>query len=118
MKNREIVEKILSYHPHIPNYHGCDSWKAGDPEAECTGIVTALVPTVNVIRKARALGANLLIVHEPTFTPPRTAQAGLKIFPTGSMRRSGSFWRSPGSLYGGTTTICTFISRTASSPAF
>ena len=67
MKNREIIEKILTYHPHLPGYQGCDDWKSGDPEAECTGIVTALVPTVNVIRKTAELGANLLIVHEPAF---------------------------------------------------
>lgn len=67
MKNREVIEKILAYHPDLPNYQGCDTWKCGEPEAECTGIVVALVPTVNVIRKAIALNANLIIVHEPTF---------------------------------------------------
>lgn len=67
MKNREVIEKILAYHPQLPGYQGCDEWKCGDPEAECTGIVTALVPTVNVIKRAAQLGANLLIVHEPTF---------------------------------------------------
>lgn len=67
MKNREVIERILAYHPQLPGYQGCDEWKCGDPEAECTGIVTALVPTVNVIRRAAELGANLLIVHEPTF---------------------------------------------------
>lgn len=67
MKNKEVIEKILAYHPQLPGYQGCDEWKTGDPEAECTGIVTALVPTVNVIRKTIALGANLLIVHEPLF---------------------------------------------------
>lgn len=67
MKNREVIERILAYHPRLPGYQGCDEWKCGDPEAECTGIVTALVPTVNVIRRAAELGANLLIVHEPTF---------------------------------------------------
>lgn len=54
MKNREVIEKILAYHPQLPGYQGCDEWKTGDPEAECTGIVTALVPTVNVIRKTIA----------------------------------------------------------------
>lgn len=67
MKNREVIEKILAYHPQLPDYHGCDDWKCGDPEAECTGIVTALVPTVNVIRRAIELNANLIIVHEPIF---------------------------------------------------
>lgn len=67
MKHREVIEKILAYHPHIPDYKGCDDYKCGDPEAECRGIVTALVPTVDVIKKTAELGANLLIVHEPTF---------------------------------------------------
>lgn len=67
MKHREVIEKILAYHPHIPDYKGCDDYKCGNPEDECTGIVTALVPTVDVIRKTAELGANLLIIHEPTF---------------------------------------------------
>lgn len=67
MKHREIIEKILAYHPHIPDYQGCDDYKCGSPEDECTGIVTALVPTVEVIRRTAELGANLLIIHEPTF---------------------------------------------------
>ena len=67
MKNRDVVEKILAYHPVLPGYQGCDEWKCGDPEAECTGIVTALVPTMDIIRKTAELGANLLIVHEPIF---------------------------------------------------
>ena len=67
MKNRDVVEKILAYHPVLPGYQGCDEWKCGDPEAECTGIVTALVPTMDIIRKTAGLGANLLIVHEPIF---------------------------------------------------
>ncbi|MDD6679111.1 MAG: Nif3-like dinuclear metal center hexameric protein [Firmicutes bacterium] len=67
MTNREVIEKILAYHPDLPNYHGCDDWKCGNPDEECTGIVTALVPTVNVIKKASELGANLIVVHEPTF---------------------------------------------------
>ena len=59
MTNREVVEKILAYHPQFPaEYAGCDDWKCGDPDAECTGIVTALAPTVNVIRKAIELGAS------------------------------------------------------------
>lgn len=67
MKNAEVVKRILAYHPDLPGYQGCDEWKTGDPEAECTGIVSALVPTVNVIKKAIELGANLIIVHEPLF---------------------------------------------------
>ena len=67
MKKSEVIEKILAYHPHLPGYHGCDDWKAGDTDSECTGVVTALSPTVNVIKKTAELGANLIIAHEPTF---------------------------------------------------
>ena len=67
MKKYEVINKILAYHPQLPNYNGCDDWKAGDKDSECTGVVTALSPTVNVIKKTAELGANLLVVHEPTF---------------------------------------------------
>ncbi|MBO4359237.1 MAG: Nif3-like dinuclear metal center hexameric protein [Erysipelotrichaceae bacterium] len=36
----------------------------GDPEVECTGIVTTIYASVDVIRKAHELGANLIIAHE------------------------------------------------------
>ncbi len=67
MKIREVVEKILDCHPHLEGYKGCDDYKCGDPEQECTGVVTALTPNISVIRKAIELGANLIVVHEPTF---------------------------------------------------
>lgn len=68
MKIKEVINKILNYHPKFPDdYDGCDNYKCGNPEDECTGIVIALTPTINVIRKAIELNANLIIVHEPTF---------------------------------------------------
>ena len=67
MKIREVIDKILDYHPHLEGYKGCDDYKCGDPNQECTGIVTALAPNVSVIKKAIELGANLIVVHEPTF---------------------------------------------------
>ena len=28
MTNREVVDRILAYHPKFPeDYHGCDDWK-------------------------------------------------------------------------------------------
>ena len=52
MKIREIVDRILDYHPHLEGYKGCDDYKCGDPDIECTGVVTALTPNITVIRKA------------------------------------------------------------------
>ena len=36
----------------------------GDPDVECTGIVTTIYASVDVIKKAHELGANLIIAHE------------------------------------------------------
>ena len=67
MKNKDIIEKILKYHPTLIKYQGCDDYKCGDPEAECTGVAVALVPTADVIRRSAEAGCNLLVVHEPIF---------------------------------------------------
>lgn len=117
MKNREVVERILAYHPNLPNYDGCDNWKCGDPEAECTGIVTALVPTVNVIRETARLGANLLIVHEPTFYTSQDGPGWFEDFPTRSMKRRKSCWMRPELPFGETMTICIATTPTAFLPA-
>lgn len=39
----------------------------GATDAECTGIVTCIWPTADIIRRARELGANLIISHEALF---------------------------------------------------
>ena len=67
MKKSEIVERILRYHPMVENPDSCDGYKSGFENEECTGIVTALVPTAEVIEKAIALNANFLLVHEPVY---------------------------------------------------
>lgn len=66
MTIQEILDRVSEYHPDLgKDYHGCDEVKFGDCSQECTGIVSALVPTVDVIRRAVELKANLLYVHEP-----------------------------------------------------
>lgn len=67
MKIREITDAVAAYHPQIDESESCDGFKCGNPEDECTGVVSALVPTVEVIRKTAALGCNLLFIHEPIF---------------------------------------------------
>lgn len=39
----------------------------GSVDQECTGIVTCIWPTADVIRRARELGANLIVSHEAIF---------------------------------------------------
>ena len=66
MTIQEILDRVSEYHHDLgEDYHGCDEVKFGDCSQECTGIVSALVPTVDVIRRTIELKANLLYVHEP-----------------------------------------------------
>lgn len=68
MTIQEVIDRILEYHPQFPDdYNGCDNFKCGNPSIECTGIVTAIAPTIEVIREAIRLNSNLIVVHEPTF---------------------------------------------------
>jgi putative NIF3 family GTP cyclohydrolase 1 type 2 len=64
---REVIEKIEAYHPHLEGYDGCDGVKSGNPDVECTGVVAAIVPTMEVIEKCIELGCNFLYVHEPSY---------------------------------------------------
>ena len=60
---------------------------------------------------------NTNIDTNPSSTPPLTRQAGLRISPTRSTRKSGSCWTTTASPSGGTTTTCTSTTPTASLPA-
>lgn len=55
----------------------------GNVEQECTGVVTCIWATTDVIRRAQELGANLIIAHEALFWnhgDSREAVAGNKTF--------------------------------------
>ncbi len=64
---RQVIEKI-EQHTAAP-WQGptVDTFKAGNPEAVVTGIATTFADTFDVLQKAAASGANLIISHEPTF---------------------------------------------------
>ena len=55
-----------------------DTFKCGDPSRPVTGIVTTFIATCEVIRKTAALGANLIVTHEPTYFNHRDRTAWLK----------------------------------------
>ncbi|MBR5945414.1 MAG: Nif3-like dinuclear metal center hexameric protein, partial [Lachnospiraceae bacterium] len=70
---KELIEEIIekSGSPRFEYDKTCDHLMIGDPEMEVNGIVTTFMATVDVIRKAKELGANMIITHEPTwFTGP------------------------------------------------
>lgn len=71
MTVQEVIDRIRAYHPVIDGYEtrvgAVDGAKCGDPSIECTGVVTAIAATIDVIRETLRLGYNLLYVHEPSF---------------------------------------------------
>lgn len=68
MKIAELLAKLEAYHkPLDESRRTCDGVIYGDPEQECSGVVTTCCPTAAVIQKAAEMGHNLVIAHEPTF---------------------------------------------------
>ena len=111
MKKKEIIDKILQYHPNIEHYHGCDEYKSGFEEEKCTGIVSALVPTMEVLKKAVELGCNLLVVHEPIYyqTPDFPDWKG--DFENSVQKEKKLIFGNIGLRFGETMIICIRISR-------
>lgn len=73
MKNKEVIQRIIDRHYHewmgreIQPETTRDRILWGNAEEECTGIVTTIYASVEVIQKAAAVGANLIICHESLF---------------------------------------------------
>jgi putative NIF3 family GTP cyclohydrolase 1 type 2 len=59
-----------------------DTFKAGNPDAVVRGIATTGMSTFDVLRRAAAGGANLIITHEPTFYNDKDITTGLETDPT------------------------------------
>lgn len=78
MKISEIISRISNFHPPVDERKTCDVIKVGDPNQECTGIVTTVYASIDVIKKAVNLGANMIICHEPLFYSNDDRQDWLK----------------------------------------
>lgn len=71
----EIIAKVKAFCGGIDMFTGMpieeattrDKVTYGEVDRECTGIVTCIWPTADVIRRAAELGANLIICHEALF---------------------------------------------------
>ncbi len=44
-----------------------DDFKSGDPSSNITGIATTFLANLDVLKRAKAKGLNMVITHEPTF---------------------------------------------------
>lgn len=73
MQIKEVIERIKAYHKGewegqaIQEDTTRDKILYGNPDQECTGIVTTCWATADVIKQAAAKGANLIIAHEALF---------------------------------------------------
>jgi putative NIF3 family GTP cyclohydrolase 1 type 2 len=63
----QAIDRIVKATGATPPDNTVDTIKAGEPSTVVTGVVTTFTPTMDVLRKAVAAGANLIVTHEPTF---------------------------------------------------
>lgn len=65
MKAKELMQELFegSYHTGIT----CDTIKSGDPDKELKKVGVTMLATVDVVRRAKEMGLDMLIVHEPTY---------------------------------------------------
>jgi len=63
----EIMDTFISQVPNAPFAQTVDTIKVGSRDTVVTGVVTTMFTTLEIIRKAIELKANLIIPHEPTF---------------------------------------------------
>lgn len=63
----EAIARIQAAIPQKPPADTVDTIKAGDPSTIVTGIVTCFTDSMDVLRQAVVLHANLIVTHEPTF---------------------------------------------------
>ncbi|MDR3334588.1 MAG: Nif3-like dinuclear metal center hexameric protein [Treponema sp.] len=89
MTVQEIIDRIIrnAALPH-PLERSCDRLMTGDPGMSVTRIVTTFMATVEVIRQARSLGANLIITHEPTWFTGKDDTAWLEGNPVYEAKRT------------------------------
>jgi putative NIF3 family GTP cyclohydrolase 1 type 2 len=62
-----IIELIIKNTGSSPLPQTVDVIKEGNPETAVTGIVTSMFATMEVLKKAVEIKANLIIVHEPLY---------------------------------------------------
>lgn len=63
----DIMDAFIAQVPNAPFEKTVDTIKVGSRDTVVTGVVTTMFTTVEIIRQAIALKANLIIPHEPTF---------------------------------------------------
>lgn len=66
MKAIELIEELKNGAYKLKD-RTCDTVKAGNPEKEIKKVAISMFATVDIIKQVREWGADMLIVHEPTY---------------------------------------------------
>lgn len=74
----ELVARIVARSGVVAPAGTVDTFKAGDPATRVTGVAVTMMATLDVLRRAVAAGANLILTHEPTFYSHRDTLAVLQ----------------------------------------
>ena len=85
---QDVIDTILKTVPGAPLADTVDTVKSGDPSQPVKGIVTTFMATRQVIDTAVALGANLIITHEPTYFNHRDQTEWLQADPVYTAKRA------------------------------
>ncbi|HEX5169018.1 MAG TPA: Nif3-like dinuclear metal center hexameric protein [Cyclobacteriaceae bacterium] len=64
---QDVIDMLIAIPGTGPYAKTVDTIKSGDATQSCRGVVTTFMANAEVIRKAIALGANLIVTHEPTY---------------------------------------------------
>jgi putative NIF3 family GTP cyclohydrolase 1 type 2 len=64
---REVVAEIQQQVGVEWKKETVDTFKAGNPDTQVTGIAVTMMATMDVLQRASAKGLNFVITHEPTF---------------------------------------------------
>ena len=67
MKAYEVMNLLYGYGADADYSNTCDTLKAGNPDNEVTKVAVSMFATIGVVKAAKEWGAQLLVVHEPTY---------------------------------------------------
>lgn len=90
MTVQEIIDGVIRKTgvPPLPPDRTCDRLMAGDPNRQVRKVATTFMATVAVIRTAIALGADLIVTHEPTWFTGGDDTAWLQGDPVYQMKKA------------------------------
>jgi putative NIF3 family GTP cyclohydrolase 1 type 2 len=111
VKVKDVVETVLNLNGGRKFERTCDQLIEGHWESRVTGVAVTFMATVDVIRRAMAVGCNFIITHEPTYFTGMDNTEWLTSDPVYRQKKALiddnkiSIWRYHDHMHGGTTDL-------------